>query len=322
MEYSIAQLMGLFLIYSFLGWCVEVSFVAVTLGQVVNRGFLNGPVCPIYGVGMLVVLLVLEPVSQHLLLLFLGGMLLCSLVELAGGWILEKVFHTRWWDYSDQPFNLGGYICLGFSLMWGLAVTFAVRLIHPLIMGFLAWIPHTLGIVLGTLCYILLAADMVMTLITIIGMRKRLGELERLADALHSVGDAISGRLGNTALAADAKLDEFREAGQVKIAEGRERCPLPLNPASSAWMKQRRLDSRNLRKPGKIASSDGMKAESVGRALWKSCWSKRWSWSSGEKSCWRSTAIGLDLVFVGWGKPSLLLKRPCKNIWREWTGNN
>ena len=236
MEYSIAQLMGLFLIYSFLGWCVEVSFVAVTLGQVVNRGFLNGPVCPIYGVGMLVVLLVLEPVSQHLLLLFLGGMLLCSLVELAGGWILEKVFHTRWWDYSNQPFNLGGYICLGFSLMWGLAVTFAVRLIHPLIMGFLAWIPHTLGIVLGTVCYILLAADMVMTLITIIGMRKRLGELERLADALHSVGDAISGRLGNTALAADAKLDEFKEAGQVKMAEGREKVSAAIESG------QQRLD--------------------------------------------------------------------------------
>lgn len=239
MEYSIAQLMGLFLIYSFLGWCVEVSFVAVTLGQVVNRGFLNGPVCPIYGVGMLVVLLVLEPVSQHLLLLFLGGMLLCSLVELAGGWILEKVFHTRWWDYSDQPFNLGGYICLGFSLMWGLAVTFAVRLIHPLIMGFLAWIPHTLGIVLGTLCYILLAADMVMTLITIIGMRKRLGELERLADALHSVGDAISGRLGNTALAADAKLDEFKEAGQVKMAEGREKVSAAIESGQQRWNESR-----------------------------------------------------------------------------------
>ena len=119
MDYSVYQLLGLFLVYSFLGWCVEVTFVAVTLGQVVNRGFLNGPVCPIYGVGMLGVLLLLEPISDNILLLFFGGMLLCTAVELVGGWILEKVFHTRWWDYTDQPFNLKGYVCLGFSLMWG-----------------------------------------------------------------------------------------------------------------------------------------------------------------------------------------------------------
>ena len=90
MEYSIYQLCWLFLIYSFLGWCVEVSFVAVTSGKVVNRGFLNGPVCPIYGVGMLGALLLLGPVSGNLLILFLLGMLLCTVVELIGGWALER----------------------------------------------------------------------------------------------------------------------------------------------------------------------------------------------------------------------------------------
>ena len=172
MEYSIYQLCWLFLIYSFLGWCVEVSFVAVTSGKVVNRGFLNGPVCPIYGVGMLGALLLLGPVSGNLLILFLLGMLLCTVVELIGGWALERAFHTRWWDYSDEPFNLGGYICLRFSIMWGLAVTFAVRLIHPVIFSLVCWIPQLAGWILLGLLYALFFTDFVLTMITVIGLRK------------------------------------------------------------------------------------------------------------------------------------------------------
>lgn len=223
MQYSIYQLLWLFLIYSFLGWCVEVSFVAVTSGKVVNRGFLNGPVCPIYGVGMLGALLLLEPVSGNLLLLFLLGMLLCTLVELIGGWVLERAFHTRWWDYSDEPFNLGGYICLRFSIMWGLAVTFAVRLIHPLIFAMVNWIPMLPGGILLGLLYGLFTADFVLTLITVIGLRKQLGELERVGKALHAMGDTISDRVGNSALAADAKLESAKQAGQERVAEGKEK---------------------------------------------------------------------------------------------------
>ena len=226
MHYSVYQLLMLFLIYSFLGWCVEVSFVAVTTGRVVNRGFLNGPVCPIYGVGMLGTLLLLEPVSGNLVLLFFLGMLLCTLVELIGGWILEKAFHTRWWDYTDKPFNLGGYVCLGFSIMWGFAVTFAVRLIHPLIFSLVCWLPHLVGWILIGVLYALFLIDFVLTLITVIGIRKQLGELERVGQALHTVGDTISDRLGNSALAADAKLESAKLAGQERVAEGKEKLEL------------------------------------------------------------------------------------------------
>ena len=244
MQYSIYQLLWLFLIYSFLGWCVEVSFVAVTSGKVVNRGFLNGPVCPIYGVGMLGALLLLEPVSGNLLLLFLLGMLLCTLVELIGGWVLERAFHTRWWDYSDEPFNLGGYICLRFSIMWGLAVTFAVRLIHPLIFAMVNWIPMLPGGILLGLLYGLFTADFVLTLITVIGLRKQLGELERVGKALHTVGDAISDRVGNSALAADAKLESAKQAGQERVAEGKEKLESAMEAGQQKLSESReRLES-------------------------------------------------------------------------------
>lgn len=223
MHYSVYQLLLLFLVYSFLGWCVEVSFVAVTTGRVVNRGFLNGPVCPIYGVGMLGALLLLEPVADNLVLLFFLGMLLCTLVELVGGWILEWAFHTRWWDYTDKPFNLGGYVCLGFSIMWGFAVTFAVRLIHPLVFSLICWLPHLVGWILVGVLYALFLTDFVLTLITVIGLRKQLGELERVGQALHTVGDTISDRLGNSALEADAKLESAKLAGQERMAESKEK---------------------------------------------------------------------------------------------------
>lgn len=246
MHYNVYQLLMLFLIYSFLGWCVEVSFVAVTTGRVVNRGFLNGPVCPIYGVGMLGALLLLEPVSGNLVLLFFLGMLLCTLVELIGGWILEKAFHTRWWDYTDKPFNLGGYICLGFSIMWGFAVTFAVRLIHPLIFSLVCWLPHLLGWISIGVLYALFLIDFVLTLITVVGIRKQLGELERVGQALHTVGDTISDRLGNSALAADAKLESAKIAGQERMAESKEKLELARESSQRkfAESKERFAESR------------------------------------------------------------------------------
>ena len=106
--FPIYQLLWLFFIYAFLGWCTEVAYAALDTGKLVNRGFLNGPLCPIYGCGMAAVLTLLLPLQDNLLILFAGGMLLTTLIELVGGWALKTLFHTTWWDYSDKPFNLGG----------------------------------------------------------------------------------------------------------------------------------------------------------------------------------------------------------------------
>ena len=130
------DLLWYFTIYSFLGWCSEVIFATVTTGKFVNRGFLNGPVCPIYGFGMIIVLFTLSPLADNLLLLYIGGVILPSVLELAGGWALYKLYHTRWWDYSDFPFNIGGYICLEFSLLWGVGTVVVMKAVHPVIAGF------------------------------------------------------------------------------------------------------------------------------------------------------------------------------------------
>ena len=94
--FSLYHVLAFFLIYSCTGWCLEVIFAAATTGQLVNRGFLNGPVCPIYGFGMIIVLFTLTPLQDSVLLLYIGGVILPSALELVGGWALYKLYHTRW----------------------------------------------------------------------------------------------------------------------------------------------------------------------------------------------------------------------------------
>ena len=215
MIFTLNEFVLLFFIYSFLGWCVEVAFVAVTSGRIENRGFLNGPVCPIYGCGMLGVLVALTPVKSNVCLLFLGGMIICSAVELFGGWILDKIFHMRWWDYSKNKFNIGGYICLAFSIMWGIAVVFAVRFVHTPIMAIVKKIPKTAQLIIITVFVVIFIIDMVVTLKNLIGIKKSLGQLDKIAEDLHSIGDQLKDVVGNTAINAA----EFAGGSRDKIVE-------------------------------------------------------------------------------------------------------
>ena len=221
--FSFSEIALLFFIYSFLGWCVEVAFVAVTAGKVTNRGFLNGPVCPIYGCGMIGVLLALLPVEKNIWLLFLGGMVICSAVELFGGWILDKIFHMRWWDYSDEKFNIGGYVCLGFSFMWGMAVVFAVKFVHNPIMAVVKKIPFQIQVIIVVVCGVVFVVDMIVTLKNLIGINKSLGQLDKLAESLHTVGDQLKDVVGNSAITVAEKAEEGMEILDEKTADSRER---------------------------------------------------------------------------------------------------
>ena len=120
-----------FFLYAFLGWCAEVSYAALRTGRFVNRGFLNGPVCPIYGVGVVIVVGLLTPVKENTLLLFVCSVLLTSALEWVTGFVLERMFHQKWWDYSDLPLNLNGYICPLFSVLWGIACLLVMEINSP-----------------------------------------------------------------------------------------------------------------------------------------------------------------------------------------------
>lgn len=107
-------------IYSFLGWVWESCYVSVKEKRLVNRGFVTGPVCTIYGFGAVSVYLILKPVSGNLFWLYLGGVIVPTLLEYITAVLMEHIFHTSWWDYSHNKYNFQGRICLGASLGWGI----------------------------------------------------------------------------------------------------------------------------------------------------------------------------------------------------------
>ena len=128
--YSFAQWLLFFYIYCFLGWCWETSYVSIRKRKFTNRGFMVGPWLPIYGSGAIIILLATLPVKNNIFLIFLLGMTAATILEFCTGCIMESLFKVRYWDYSNQPFNVKGHICLFCSLGWGLFSIALVKFIH------------------------------------------------------------------------------------------------------------------------------------------------------------------------------------------------
>ena len=129
----------IFIIFSFVGWISEVLYVGIFFEhRFVNRGFLHGPICPIYGFGGLSILLLPPQLYSTWVTLFFASMLFGSAVEYLSSWILEKLFHTRWWDYSHYKFNLKGRVCLLNSLLFGVLGVVIIHFVQPFVMKFLS----------------------------------------------------------------------------------------------------------------------------------------------------------------------------------------
>ena len=201
----------LFFIYAFLGWCTEVSYAALVTGKFVNRGFLNGPVCPVYGFGVVIVLAGLTPLEDNLLLLFLGSVVLTSSLEWLTGFVLEKLFHQRWWDYSDQPFNLSGYVCLRFSIAWGFACLFVVKLLHPTVLLLIRLVPKTLGVILLVLLGAVMAVDLAATVSTIVKLNRRLEQIDELASKIKEASNEFGENLAERVLDAAERGAGWKE---------------------------------------------------------------------------------------------------------------
>lgn len=211
MEYSIYECLVLFIIYAFLGWCVEVIYHAVIKGKFINRGFEIGPLCPIYGFGALSVLLFLEPLKANWGLLFIASVCFTTLIELAAGFLLEKLFNEKWWDYSNEPFNFKGYICPRFSILWGLSCVIVVYVIHPTIIAMVRMIPEKLGVILTAALYIGFIADLTVTLINIMNIRKSLRAISEIERSLESLSVSIGTNLSEGTLAVMDKTEKLKE---------------------------------------------------------------------------------------------------------------
>jgi uncharacterized membrane protein len=167
-----------FIACSFLGWLMESAIFTIQKHRWVNRGFLNGPLCPIYGCGAILILLVLGPFKDFWPLLLLAGILITTILEYATSWLMEVLFHARWWDYSKMPFNLHGRITLFHSLIWGALCLGLVYGLDPFLTRLLEQIPLQWRIAAGAATLVLLLADLAVTVLGMIDLNRQLARLQ------------------------------------------------------------------------------------------------------------------------------------------------
>lgn len=213
----------IFVVYAVLGWGAEVAFAAVKEQKFVNRGFLNGPYCPIYGVGMCVVAACLTPIQKNLFFLFFGSMLLTSLLEFITGFVLEKFFDDKWWDYSDRPLNLRGYVCLEFSLLWGVGCVLIMRVLHPTVLYLISKVPFLIGSIFLILFFACFGADLGMTVATLLRLKKQMHLIVELNKKLRNFSDMLGEGIYTgtmvTLSATDKAKEELAES-KIKLEDG------------------------------------------------------------------------------------------------------
>lgn len=182
LDFNLYDLIYFFAIYSFLGWCTEVLYYIKKEHKFVNRGFLYGPFCPIYGAGIVSIIVLLDNFQNNILSLFILAFFLTSFIEYFTGLILEKVFKSKWWDYSDDPFNINGRICLLYSLIWGFASVGVIKIIHPIVEKIITYIPKSFGNILfyGIIIYFII--DCSLTIASLIQLKRILLNIQMEID--------------------------------------------------------------------------------------------------------------------------------------------
>lgn len=189
--YELSMLFLYFIIYAFLGWCAEVAVTAVKQRRFVNRGVMNGPIVPLYGLMATLAGVFLEPEENNLLVFVLGAVILCAAIEVVAGVILERQFGRRWWDYSDRPMNLKGYICLESSLVKGILVALAVRFLTPVLHWGLSFLPAIALQILALVLAVVLAIDGLVMVYGVHEMRRRWKMSGPIADYLQQASETI-----------------------------------------------------------------------------------------------------------------------------------
>ena len=161
---NICKLFLLFIIYSFLGWVVEVTKVSIKEKKIVNRGFLIGPLCPIYACGAVLITWLTKKYENDFFILFILSVIICSVVEYFASYILEKVFKVKWWDYSDRKYNINGRITISNLLGFGLLGVIVLFILNPFFMNLINKLPSKIIYVLSTIIFGIFILDLVVSI--------------------------------------------------------------------------------------------------------------------------------------------------------------
>lgn len=161
-----------FMIYSVLGWILEVVVKLITKRKFINRGFLIGPYCPIYGCGGLIILLCVGDRNPSMLTIFISAIIICSILEYSSSLVMEKIFKVRWWDYSNKKFNLNGRICLETMIPFGILAILVINFIQPNIEKMVSNLSKDQNITLSIILFIILMIDGLISTFILLKIRK------------------------------------------------------------------------------------------------------------------------------------------------------
>ena len=177
----------IFILFSFIGWICEVIYVGVTSAhKFVNRGFLHGPICPVYGFGGVVILMLPPSLYATWIPLFLASMILCTTVEYFVSWLMEKLFHTRWWDYSHYKIQLNGRICLLNSILFGFLGVVVIHFVYPLMTDLLNSLGQTWISISGMIILAVLSVDIFFTVRKLVDFANVMKKLKDFGETLNS----------------------------------------------------------------------------------------------------------------------------------------
>lgn len=207
--YSLYQLFLMFCFWSFVGWCIEVIDMTYETGEYQNRGFLNMPICPIEGVGVIMVTVLFKPISNTIIPLFIACTILCTAFELFMGWGMEKLFHARWWDYSNMKFNYKGYICLRNSLFFGAGCVVVIRCIQPMVMRAIDAIPVKVGMSIVVIMAMLIAVDTVVSLMAVKKLNERFRRIDEISKLMLSGSVKVGMKLASGTLKVKSNVDKI-----------------------------------------------------------------------------------------------------------------
>lgn len=211
---TVFELFFYFLWWSIFGWFLEVIVRTLETGGFENRGFLNGPICPIYGFGVIMITHFLAPIKDNFFLLYITSAIMCTSFELFVGILLEKLFHAKWWDYSEEKFNYRGFICLRIGLLWGVASVIVICILHPMIEKTVSHIPFMFGNIFALIIIMIIIMDIIATLSDIRNFQKRLKQIDYIATLLHDKSIALGENISDEVLSLNAKYETLSE--QIK----------------------------------------------------------------------------------------------------------
>ncbi|WP_294343574.1 putative ABC transporter permease [uncultured Clostridium sp.] len=240
--YSLNQWLLFFFIYCFVGWIWESCYVSVKSKKWINRGFLRGPMLPIYGFGTIIILIATIPVRSNIFLVFIFGMVAATTLEYFTGVLMEKIFHVRYWDYSDEAFNFQGHICLLCSVAWGAFSILMVKVIHPPIEYVVLLIPELICEIIILCIIVAFTIDIVQSVNDALDLKDTLA---RITEGRETVKH-IKKRLEVMAAFINEDVKEIEEKFKEKVFINQEKSE--LRKLSRRQVFEKNLEKSNSRK--------------------------------------------------------------------------